>query len=321
MTTQRATRHSICVMVFCIAALLASCTAERSTQPGGEESSVGSDVDAAPGASPALPVADKAGPEPGAGGSDRNSDLKVDRDWGTVLIDAGHGGDDKGAVGVSGAEEKDVTLAIARELSRALASRGLRVVETRTDDTFLSLERRTSLANASGASLLVSIHANSAPSDRAHGVETYYMDLASDEAALRLAERENRSGQLANGAQSVTRTGVEDLVSELRMGATAQQSRELAETIHKGLLASGTEFYGRDSIRDRGVRTAPFWVLVDSQIPAVLVEVGYLTHETEEQRLRTRGFQHLVGDSLAESIAAFSERAARVVPSSVGGAE
>ena len=316
MTTQSARLLSIRVAVLCVAALLASCSDERSTQQQGEEPSSESDAAAATAADPVAAEAEVESPEPGAIGSA----LKVKRDWGTVVVDAGHGGDDKGAVGVSGAEEKDVTLAIARDLSRALAARGFKVVETRTDDTFLSLERRTSLANASGASLLVSIHANSAPSDRAQGVETYYMDLASDEAALRLAERENRSGQAANGEQPVTRTGIDDLVSELRMGATAQQSRELAETIHKGLLASGAELYGRDTLRDRGVRTAPFWVLVDSQIPAVLVEVGYLTHEIEEQRLRTRGFHHLVGDSLAVSITAFSERAARVAPGRAGAA-
>jgi len=242
--------------------------------------------------------------------------LIVERSWEMVVVDAGHGGDDEGAIGVSGAREKDITLAISREVSRGLRARGFKVIETRSSDEFLSLERRTTIANASGASLLLSIHANSAPSPLAHGVETYYMDLASDEAALRLAERENRSGLAAGAEDSAPRTGIDELISELRMGATAQQSRELAEGIHGSILSAGRDYYGEDTLRDRGVRTAPFWVLVDSQIPAVLVEVGYLTSEDEEKRVRTRGFHHLIADALVTAVANFSERAARVVPAS-----
>jgi len=236
--------------------------------------------------------------------------LEVKRAWDRVVVDAGHGGEsDLGAVGRSGAREKDITLSIAREVSRALRSRGFEVIETRADDIFLGLERRTSVANASGAGLLLSIHANSAPSRSAQGIETYYMDLASDAAARRLAERENRSGGLAVGQVRGPQSGIEDLVSELRMGATAKQSRELAKTLHRSLLEAGAEFYGKRVVRDRGVRTAPFWVLVDSQIPAVLVEVGYLTHREEEQRLRTRGYHHVVGEALARAVAEFAERA------------
>jgi len=260
-------------------------------------------------AEPAPAVQAPAKPPAGQG-------LSVERDWGTVIVDAGHGGDDEGAIGVSGSQEKDITLAIAREVTRGLRARGLEVIETRTKDHFLSLDRRTSVANASGASLLVSIHANSAPSPQAYGIETYYMDLASDEAALRLAERENRSGQMQGGEEPARRTGIDSLVSELRMGATAQRSRELAEAIHEAVLSAGREYYGEETIRDRGVRTAPFWVLVDSQIPAVLIEVGYLTSKEEEQRLRTRGFHHLIGDSLAGAVADFSKRVAQVVPGS-----
>jgi len=298
--------------VLCAGVLNASCPAQPARDSGaGAPAEVESPAPAS--AEPAVPSVATAANDAAA--------LTVARKWGTVVVDAGHGGDDEGAVGVSGSEEKDITLAIARQVSRALRSRGFEVVETRVDDRFLALERRTSLANVSGASLLLSIHANSAPSPAAHGVETYYMDLASDEAAMRLAERENRSGQAGQGEQPAVRTRLDDLVSELRMGAVAQQSRELAERVHSGLLAAGEELYGAGAIRDRGVRTAPFWVLVDSQIPAVLVVVGYLTHDDEEQRLRTRGFHHLIGEALAGSVAEFSKRAERVVPAAVGGAQ
>jgi N-acetylmuramoyl-L-alanine amidase len=302
--------------VLCTGLVNASCPSRQATDAGTE-------APAQDEAQAAAPAQLKPSQESSAAPQEDAAEaaLAVARRWGTVVVDAGHGGDDEGAIGVSGSEEKDITLAIARQVSRALRSRGFEVVETRVDDRFLALERRTSLANVSGASLLLSIHANSAPSPSAHGIETYYMDLASDEAAMRLAERENRSGQAGQGEQPAVRTGLDALVSELRMGAVAQQSRELAEVLHSGLLAAGAELYGADTVRDRGVRTAPFWVLVDSQIPAVLVEVGYLTHDDEERRLRTRGFQHLVGEALARSIAEFCRRAERVVPVPLGGAQ
>ena len=292
-------------LALIVLALCVACPGARNTE--------GSDVLIAP--ERAVVEATPAPPEVAGPGS-HPENLSVERDWGTVVVDAGHGGDDEGAIGVSGAREKDITLAIAREVSRGLRARGFKVVETRTSDEFLSLERRTTIANASGASLFVSIHANSAPSPLAHGIETYYMDLASDEAALRLAERENRSGLVSGGETPATRTGIDDLISELRMGATAQQSRELAQGIHGSVLTAGRDYYGESTLRDRGVRTAPFWVLVDSQIPAVLIEVGYLTSEEEEQRVRTRGFHHLIAAALVSSVADFSERAARVAPDS-----
>ncbi|MCO4773636.1 MAG: N-acetylmuramoyl-L-alanine amidase, partial [Deltaproteobacteria bacterium] len=120
----------------------------------------------------------------------------MERSLRTVVVDAGHGGEDLGARGVSGSFEKDVTLATATKVARSLRQRGFTVIETRTNDTTVELKRRTELANASGAGLFVSIHANSAPSPGAHGIETYSMDLASDESALRLAERENRATEI-----------------------------------------------------------------------------------------------------------------------------
>ncbi|HCP48290.1 MAG TPA: hypothetical protein DIU15_19785 [Deltaproteobacteria bacterium] len=236
--------------------------------------------------------------------------LRVERSFRKVVIDAGHGGDDLGAPGVSGSFEKNITLEISRLTRLALQERGFEVISTRTTDEAVLLERRTSLANASGAGLFVSIHANSAPSPSAHGIETYFMDQASDEAAQRLAERENRAG-MATGHAAPARDDVGALIADLRVGATAQLSRELADTVHKALVGGLASFYGADRIRDRGVRSAPFWVLVDSEIPAILVEVGYLTHEKEEERVRTRGFQLQVADSIAASLDMFAQRAER----------
>jgi len=218
---------------------------------------------------------------------------------------------------VSGSFEKHITLEISRLTRLALEERGFEVIETRTTDEAMLLQRRSSLANASGAGMFVSIHANSAPSPSAHGVETYFMDQASDEAALRLAERENRAG-LATGSSAPPRDDLSSLIEDLRVGATAQLSRELADMVHGELLKGLSSFYGSERIRDRGVRSAPFWVLVDSEIPAILVEVGYLTHEQEEERVRTRGFHLQVADSVARSLERFADRAERTAPGPSG---
>ncbi|MEE2830203.1 MAG: N-acetylmuramoyl-L-alanine amidase [Myxococcota bacterium] len=235
----------------------------------------------------------------------------VRRAWRRVVLDAGHGGQDTGAKGVSGALEKEITLAISSACARQLRAEGFEVLETRSSDEAIPLERRSAQANAAGAGLFLSIHANSAPSEGVQGIETYYMDLAADEAAARLAERENRARSVSGDP---TQSSVDSLISDLRMGATAKQSRALAETVHRSMLETLRGFYGPERIRDRGVRTAPFWVLLDSQMPAILVEVGYLTNTKEEQRLRTHGFQQQVASGLTKAIIEFADIAAAAEP-------
>lgn len=236
----------------------------------------------------------------------------VVRSWGRIVIDAGHGGEDTGAAGVSGALEKEVTLGVARGCARELRKLGFEVIETRVSDQAVRLERRSATANAQGAGLFVSIHANSAPRGTISGVETYYMDLSSDEAASRLAERENRARSVAGDPSS---DAVETMVADLRMGAFAKQSRALAAQVHRQLVSGLREFYGGERIRDRGLRTAPFWVLLDSQMPAVLVELGYLTNASEERRMRTHGFQRLAARAIATAIAEFVEQVESTEPS------
>ncbi len=231
------------------------------------------------------------------------------RRWDTIVVDAGHGGEDKGAEGVSGVLEKDIVLAFAKVTSRALREAGYTVVETRTEDSTLTLDRRTELTNASGAGLFISMHANSAPSKSAEGVEIYSMDLASDAAAGRLAARENLAHSML--AEIVDRDVGDVLVADLAMAARATSSRRLAETLQAEVVRTLNDFYGRKTVRDRGARTAPFWVLVDTEIPAVLVEVGYLTHAKEEQRVRTRGYQELLAQAVVSGVQDFTTRARR----------
>ncbi len=231
-------------------------------------------------------------------------ELVVERSWRRVALDAGHGGEDDGAVGVSGSREKDVVLAVVKQTARALEQRGFEVVQTRTDDRFLPLPRRAALANASGAGLFVSIHANAAEHPGARGVETYSMDRTADEAAMRLAERENRARAVAGG-----RNDLDPLIEELRMSGVSALSHRFAAEVQSAMIDGLRGFYGAERIADRGAKRGPFWVLLDTEVPSVLVEVGYLTHADEEERLRTRGYQVEVANSLAAGIAAFAEQA------------
>jgi N-acetylmuramoyl-L-alanine amidase len=235
----------------------------------------------------------------------------VEMSWRRILLDAGHGGEDSGARGVSGALEKEVTLGISRACARELRGLGFEVIETRTEDRAVQLERRSALANAKGAGVFISIHANSAGRDGVRGVETYYMDLASDEAASRLAERENRARSVAGDPRQGS---VETMIADLKMGAYAKQSRALARGVHQQLVSGLREFYGTERVVDRGVRTAPFWVLLDSQMPAVLLEVGYLTNSGEERRMRTNGFQRHAARAIATAVAEFVEQAEAAEP-------
>jgi len=237
--------------------------------------------------------------------------LPAGRSWRRVVIDAGHGGVDHGAAGVSGALEKEITLGVAQGCARELRKLGFEVIETRVSDQAVRLERRSATANAQGAGLFVSIHANSAGRATIAGVETYYMDLSSDEAASRLAERENRARSVAGDPSS---DPTEAMLADLRMGAFAKQSSALAAQVHRQLVSGLREFYGGERIRDRGLRTAPFWVLLDSQMPAVLVELGYLTNASEERRLRTHGFQRLAARAIATAIAEFVEQVESTEP-------
>ncbi len=230
------------------------------------------------------------------------------RSFRTVVVDAGHGGEDDGALGLSGVREKDVTLATAQRIAAALRKAGLVVIETRTDDSTVPLPRRTEIADASGAGLFLSVHANSAPNTAAHGIETYSMALASDESAMRLAERENRAEEVLSEA-GLSRRPDDQIVDALRHGANADWSHALAQEVHRAAIKGLQRFYGKGVIQDRHQRTAPFWVLLDTEIPAILLEVGYLTEAGEEQRIRTRAYQDKVAEAVAEGVLAFVARA------------
>ena len=225
-----------------------------------------------------------------------------------VFIDAGHGGEETGGVGVSGAVEKDLVLSVSRHLRDALVeSSWVDVQMSRDSDEEIALVRRPRMANAANADLFISLHMNWSTAEGASGIETYYLDAATDEAAERLAHRENLNDEDMP-------TELEAIVADLRLAGNVAESRALARRVHGELLDGLGEFYGDDEVMDRGVRTALFAVLVRAQMPAVLVELCFLSNSEEEQRARTRAFQQEAAQAMAEGIIGFLRDQGTVAP-------
>ncbi len=219
-----------------------------------------------------------------------------------VVIDPGHGGEQEGALSPRGEREKDLALQISRRLAARLRRDGLRVVLTRTADVAVPLAARAAVANAIRADLFVSIHLNSMPTAEArrvtHGVETYFLSAdATDAAATAVAAREN-ADRLAGEPDLDPDDPVAAILNDLEHDEALRRSSRLAQDVHRRLVAAlGAE--------DRGVRQAPFFVLAGARMPAVLVEVGFLSNPAEADLLRTRAHQDRIAEAIAEGIAAF----------------
>jgi N-acetylmuramoyl-L-alanine amidase len=222
----------------------------------------------------------------------------------TVVIDAGHGGEDSGARGVGGAVEKDLVLQVARSLAERLRARGLRVVLTREDDVFVPLERRTAIANDARGDLFLSIHANAAHDAEVGGSETYFLALeASDAGAAQVAARENRAFaamQEENDIEAVSDPFIA-LLGDLITTEYLHESNDVAQRIQ-------TELGSVDALRSRGVKQALFVVLMGVQMPAALVEIGFVTNPQDARTLtRAGGRGDLVG-ALENAVADFARR-------------
>ena len=253
---------------------------------------------------PAEPPATRGGPPavPRAAEATAAGKLSLTRALGLksgrIVIDAGHGGHDTGSIGQRGLLEKDVVLDISKRLARLLTERlGAKVIQTRESDVFVDLEERSRIANEGNADLMVSIHCNSSRTSSVRGIETYYLSLTSDPWALGVAAQENASSQ-----RSIHE--LEDLLAEITLGEKTEESRELATRIQSSLHAGVSRH--SSAIRDRGIRKAPFVVLVGARIPAVLVEIGFLSNRHDERLMGTESFRQEVAEHLFEGIASYS---------------
>ncbi len=220
-----------------------------------------------------------------------------------IVIDPGHGGEDTGAVGPRGLEEKDVTLSVAKRLKGMLEKKlNCTVLLTRTDDTYIPLEDRTSFANRNGADIFISIHANAARRRLARGVETYFLSFeASDDDARMVAAFENGIiGIDADGNGPKVTEDLKAILWDLTQNESLHQSSKLAEAIHTSVLSVTGE-------TNRGVKQAHFIVLSGATMPAVLLEVGFITNPAEERRLSTERFQNLIAEAVAEGVVKYAK--------------
>lgn len=219
-------------------------------------------------------------------------------EWPLVVIDPGHGGARLGTVSADGVAEKVIVLEMARRLERALAGAPVRVRLTRTKDVHLDLKDRIELANAERAALFISIHLNAMPAPghrRTRGVETYFLAKhASGERAEAVAAAENAEDDTGD----VPRDDLSFILADLAETEAHRDASQLAYTVHENLIS-------RLKARDRGVHQAPFRVLKGARMPAILVEVGYLSHPQESRRLRERGYQGRIAEALARGIVEF----------------
>ncbi|MGC2298987.1 MAG: N-acetylmuramoyl-L-alanine amidase [Acidobacteriaceae bacterium] len=219
--------------------------------------------------------------------------LKINR----IVIDAGHGGHDSGTLGPGGLEEKDVVLDVALRLGRLLKQRlGADVIYTRSDDTFIPLETRTAIANQAQADLFISVHANSSPDTSARGVEVYYLNFTSSADALEVAARENASSD-----ESIHQ--LSDLVKKIALQDKINESRAFADDVDQSLYAGLDQ--GNAGLKDRGVKKAPFVVLIGANMPSILAEISFLTNPDDAEELREPQYRQRIAESLYRGVSRY----------------
>ncbi|HEY0796859.1 MAG TPA: N-acetylmuramoyl-L-alanine amidase [Acidisarcina sp.] len=237
--------------------------------------------------------------DPNAGGGrslSRALGLKIGR----IVVDAGHGGHDSGTLGPGGIQEKDVVLDVALRLGKLLRQRlGADVIFTRDDDTFIPLETRTAIANKAQADLFISVHANSSQDPDARGVETYYLSFTSSADALEVAARENAVSQqsIHELANLVKKIALQDKIDESREFAT-----DVERSLYNGLTIAQAQNAG---LHDRGVKKAPFVVLIGANMPSILAEISFLTNPEDARQLRDPAYRQKIAESLYLGVARY----------------
>jgi N-acetylmuramoyl-L-alanine amidase len=216
---------------------------------------------------------------------------------GKIVVDAGHGGHDTGTIGPNGLEEKDLVLDVALKLGKLLEDKlGAEIVYTRDDDTFIPLETRTAIANKEQADLFISIHANSSDDPTARGVETYYLNFTSRTDALEVAAREN-----AVSEKSIHE--LQDLVKKIALKEKIGESREFASDVQRSLYAGLSA--KSPSLRNRGVKKAPFVVLIGANMPSILAEISFVSNPDDAKKLKTNDYRQRIADSLYKGVSRY----------------
>lgn len=214
-----------------------------------------------------------------------------------IVIDPGHGGKDPGAMAF-GLKEKDIVLHIARQLAPVL-EKELRceVLLTRNDDSFIPLEERTAIANTQNADLFVSLHINAHPSSRVRGLETYYLNLTTNAEAMRVAARENATS-------THQMSDLQDILSDIMKNSKISESSRLAQQVHNSILTEA-ENKGYINIKNLGVKQAPFYVLIGAQMPAILIEIAFISNQQDARNLSDSRFVQMLTQEIAAGIRAY----------------
>ncbi|CAK7003631.1 MAG: Cell division coordinator CpoB [Desulfovibrio sp.] len=219
----------------------------------------------------------------------------------TIMIDAGHGGKDPGAMG-NGITEKHVTLTLARLLGERLQAKGFTVLYTRTRDVYVALDQRAVLANNKKADLFISLHVNASKDKATNGLETYFMDIARSNSAATVAAREN-----AVSVKSIS--DLQFILTDLMLTSKLQESQDLAAIIHQKTYTRVRQ--AGFTVSDNGVRSAPFYVLMGARMPAVLVEIGYLSHTADANRIKSQKYLERLADGITLGVIEYKNKLSR----------
>ncbi|MGC9140751.1 MAG: LysM peptidoglycan-binding domain-containing protein [Caldimicrobium sp.] len=234
-------------------------------------------------------------------GKSKESYINVARQFGLgvrrIMLDPGHGGEDPGAVGPNGLKEKDVVLKLAKMVGKKLEERlGVEVLYTRDKDVFIPLAKRPALANSLKADLFISLHLNASPDSKAKGFETYYLNFTTDPEAMRVAALENR-------ANDQGLADLQDLVKAILANTKLKESRELANKVQKEMVKHLTRYFS--DIEDRGVKSAPFFVLVGTRMPAILIEADFITNPVIAKRFEGEDYLEKIAEGIVKGVEAY----------------
>lgn len=214
-----------------------------------------------------------------------------------IVIDPGHGGKDPGTYLRGGVREKQIVLQVAKKLAEKIRKKlGREVILTRRRDVFLSLERRTAFANMKKADLFVSLHINALKQRGVHGLETYFLNMATDERAVMVAAREN-----ATSEKNIS--DLQKILNDLMLNTKINESSRLAHEVQRGMVFRLRKRY--DKVGNLGVKQAPFYVLIGAEMPSILVEMGFITNKRERNRLQSKAYQEVLADGIVAGIDAY----------------
>ncbi|HXB55524.1 MAG TPA: N-acetylmuramoyl-L-alanine amidase [Vicinamibacteria bacterium] len=219
-----------------------------------------------------------------------------------IVIDPGHGGHDPGTIGRGGLQEKDLVLDVCLRLEKLVRTElGAEVIMTRASDSYVALEERTAIANSKAADLFLSVHANSSRNPTARGIETYFLNFAGTPHAEAVAAREN-------AISAATLKDLQGLVKAITLNSKIDESRDFAASIQEAMVE---HLRTRHPVEDRGVHTAPFYVLIGANMPSILAEIAFVSNPDDEKQLKTNEYRELIAQSLLKGVRSYLEALSR----------